>query len=76
MRVFDYEGTILRLLLSENGRISMPRAFVNTKKLRKAIRTTCLSVRASGSGQGGFFFLLLCFLAPTLLCRTLRKVNY
>jgi hypothetical protein len=30
MRVFDYEGTILRLLLSENGWISMPRAFVIT----------------------------------------------
>jgi hypothetical protein len=28
MRVFDYKGTILRLLLSESGRISMPRAFV------------------------------------------------
>jgi hypothetical protein len=28
MRVFDYEGTILRLLLSENGRVSMPCVFV------------------------------------------------
>jgi hypothetical protein len=35
MRVFDYEGTILRLLLSENGWISMPRAFVKPKLLER-----------------------------------------